>query len=864
MGGVTLHAETAVIKATEYTYSDDATTVVDASKTGTIAGITDYSFSNGDFSATPFKWYSSATLTITPVEDITITQISFPYTSKSSASVFTKTSGNGTLTQDSSAETVTWSGEATKSNPIAIKVKNQALINYIEITYSKAATDYEFKYADKTIEVDVNSMDYTLDLGTKHPAITFTSEDKEIAEVEDNVIYAYKVGSTKVTASWAEGDGFTAGSKDFTIQVNKLKYTPTFDAVINTVKGDDVTLNVAKEHPDFTYTFAPEGIATITDNVLTAVAQGTTTVTASWGDDEWEDGEATFTVNVNDKRVFTPGFEDIALKVKDYHNWAWDENNCPEIKYEFTEEGIVAFAGSIMSAEKAGKTTVTATWGDDNWAEGNATFTVTVSQKTYKPEFPESLELTVGQDGKFEVEEGAPAVTFTSSNEDGFLIDGNDYVANEVGNYTVKATWGSEDLTNEYAYGEATIAVTVLAAPAAELPVVKNGSEEISRDTWGYELAATTQFTISSTNAAAIRVWKNDELYTNADGKDWAVENGAASVTIEAPALNELVKYVFAGVNTAGEVGQDQFVMTVKLPSATRSDAITRSNFTFSETGYTLSNEYTSNGIGYTLHAFQTNKDCIQIRSANNISGLVVSTNNNGFVLKSIVVKCNSSNSNNVLQIYGKNEAYSAPSELYNTTKQGTLLSSITGDGTLDIAGDYNFVGLKSKSGAIFIDELTFVWAYPTPKQPVADKTVTSLSEGESITWTVEAPCTIKVTKLDGYYGQSAPMRAANAAPDDNWTMSEDGLSATYTASATSEKASYRIVAVNAAGEESKPFFFDVNDNGGVSGIDAVEADDTEAVEYYNLQGVRVEADNLTPGLYITRKGNNISKVVVR
>lgn len=49
----------------------------------------------------------------------------------------------------------------------------------------------------------------------------------------------------------------------------------------------------------------------------------------------------------------------------------------------------------------------------------------------------------------------------------------------------------------------------------------------------------------------------------------------------------------------------------------------------------------------------------------------------------------------------------------------------------------------------------------------------------------------------------------------------------------------------------------------GTTGIDDIEAVDADApVEYYNLQGVRV-ADP-TPGLYIRRQGNNVSKVIIR
>ena len=47
------------------------------------------------------------------------------------------------------------------------------------------------------------------------------------------------------------------------------------------------------------------------------------------------------------------------------------------------------------------------------------------------------------------------------------------------------------------------------------------------------------------------------------------------------------------------------------------------------------------------------------------------------------------------------------------------------------------------------------------------------------------------------------------------------------------------------------------------SGVADVEIDENAPVEYFNLQGIRVEGE-LTPGLYIRRQGNATSKVVVR
>lgn len=48
-----------------------------------------------------------------------------------------------------------------------------------------------------------------------------------------------------------------------------------------------------------------------------------------------------------------------------------------------------------------------------------------------------------------------------------------------------------------------------------------------------------------------------------------------------------------------------------------------------------------------------------------------------------------------------------------------------------------------------------------------------------------------------------------------------------------------------------------------LSGISDVEINENAPVEFFNLQGVRVNGD-LTPGLYIRRQGNNATKVIVK
>jgi len=51
----------------------------------------------------------------------------------------------------------------------------------------------------------------------------------------------------------------------------------------------------------------------------------------------------------------------------------------------------------------------------------------------------------------------------------------------------------------------------------------------------------------------------------------------------------------------------------------------------------------------------------------------------------------------------------------------------------------------------------------------------------------------------------------------------------------------------------------------GQTAIDSIGTDANNAeAEYFNLQGMRVDAANLTPGVYVVRKGNEVQKVVVK
>ena len=136
------------------------------------------------------------------------------------------------------------------------------------------------------------------------------------------------------------------------------------------------------------------------------------------------------------------------------------------------------------------------------------------------------------------------------------------------------------------------------------------------------------------------------------------------------------------------------------------------------------------------------NQEYVQLKSSGSTSG-IVTTKSAGNVSKVIVVWDASTTDGRTLDIYGKNTAYSAASDLYNDSNtQGTKLGSIVkGTSTeLAIEGDYAFIGLRSKSGAMYLTQIQIVWGDggegggETPVvTPLATPSVTATASGNTI-----------------------------------------------------------------------------------------------------------------------------------
>ena len=124
--------------------------------------------------------------------------------------------------------------------------------------------------------------------------------------------------------------------------------------------------------------------------------------------------------------------------------------------------------------------------------------------------------------------------------------------------------------------------------------------------------------------------------------------------------------------------------------------------------------EYTNgSGAVYAGHSSGGGQDhnYIQLKSADSVSG-IVSTISGGKV-KTITITWDSGTANGrTLSIYGKNTAYSSARDLYDSSTRGTLLGTIVmGTSTeLTVSGDYEYVGLRSSSGAMYLTEIKIDW----------------------------------------------------------------------------------------------------------------------------------------------------------
>ena len=149
----------------------------------------------------------------------------------------------------------------------------------------------------------------------------------------------------------------------------------------------------------------------------------------------------------------------------------------------------------------------------------------------------------------------------------------------------------------------------------------------------------------------------------------------------------------------------------VEVEAATfATDTLTRATTGVTDTNYTSwSGKTGASGAVYAGNSAGGNES-IQLRSDKSNSGIVTTTSG-GYARKITVTWNSNTNAARTLDIYGKNTAYSAATDLYATNTQGTKIGSIKkGTTEFEITDDYAFIGLRSNSGAMYLTEIKIEW----------------------------------------------------------------------------------------------------------------------------------------------------------
>lgn len=179
------------------------------------------------------------------------------------------------------------------------------------------------------------------------------------------------------------------------------------------------------------------------------------------------------------------------------------------------------------------------------------------------------------------------------------------------------------------------------------------------------------------------------------------------------------------------------------LYAAEVTDVITASNLKATGMTYTLfSDVKVKSEALYSGQSAQTdnNSGIIQLNSSkkNSRNVGIVSTVSGGLI-KSVSIEVDGSNTK-TYSVYAKKTAYTKIEDLYNNSK-GDLILENTSTKSVDVTGEYYYIGIRSKSGAVKIKSITITYVNSSVATPTITPNGGDVNVGGKITF---------ATKTDG------------------------------------------------------------------------------------------------------------------
>lgn len=364
--------------------------------------------------------------------------------------------------------------------------------------------------------------------------------------------------------------------------------------------------------------------------------------------------------------------------------------------WKYANAAIVSIDGTYAPTIN-GKTSAQGTITSPTLAGGCGTLSLKYAY-TYKESKGVSFKVTIKQAGKedksYDVVNSSASQGTIYEWEQDVNVQGdfeiyitNNSPSNSTSNKDRFSIWNIEWT----AYGQASV-------PQLDAPVISPESCTFDTETFDVTISAETDATI----------------YYTLDGSDPTVESNKYNGVITLTETTTVKAFAVKDGYKDSEVVEATYTKRV-LQEGQVEDVLTRewTGLENGASGYSSWSDLTSTSSAKYSGNSAGSHDAIQLRSNNSNSG-IVTTVSGGKVKKIIVEWEGNTLAGRTLNVYGKNSAYTDPTDLYNDSKSksgeelGTIVKGTSTE--LEITGDYTYVGLRSNSGAMFITSITIIW----------------------------------------------------------------------------------------------------------------------------------------------------------
>ena len=402
--------------------------------------------------------------------------------------------------------------------------------------------------------------------------------------------------------------------------------------------------------------------------------------------------------------------------------------------------------------------------------------------------------------------------------------------------------------------------ITFKDASGAPVVTLKDNELAYSAETCEATIGGENEFpTLTNPNDLAVTYDSENPAVATVD------ENGIVEPIAEGTTK---ITATFAGDDTY-KAGSVFYTLTVVDPNKPQPDVTLNSDVFEGFTNQYKCYTYEKDGVTYKAKAYKNNGMQVNTSGSNTAtaSGIASVANTNNLIIKQIVVTANKKDfkvlmGNNPNSV--KNENGELTDIAVEVDKDAVEIEKTAVGNTYVItpADNYKYFALQTTASVVFSS--IEIYYKEKPAAPV-------IKDGDvEIAESIEFEGDSRVVYLDlpegvnAYYKfevaeeatpAEAPRRAAHTPAEgftqyvhaDGITLTDNGTLHVYTEKdgAVSET---RKVAVTKTGD--------------TTAIEAIEADTTAPVEYFNLQGIRVE--NPENGLYIRRQGSKTTKVLVK